>query len=185
MVAINPQKIIGKWKSGIALDLHTTSSTYLGVDEAGHNQYDNTRSELGDLLYRLKYRSDQMAAPEIIATAAQFLMPHRHKFDLIIPVPSSTVRAVQPVTLLANGIGKAVSLPVCECVTMKRRAEPIKSINDAEQRRKALEGLHAVDASKTAGRRVLLFDDLFRSGSTMNAITDILLVPGAKGRADM
>src|SRR3954468_2065028 len=36
-----------------------------------------------------------------------------------------------------------------------------------EERRKALDGLYAVDVSKTAGKKILLFDDLFRSGATM------------------
>ncbi len=42
----------------------------------------------------------------------------------------------------------------------------------------ALEGLHAVDADRIRGRRVLLFDDLFRSGATMNAITGVLYDQG-------
>jgi competence protein ComFC len=105
MAAINPQKIVGNWSSGFALDLHTTSSVYVGVNEYGHDKFENTYSELGALLYRLKYKSDQVAAPEIISTAAQFLMPCRTKFDLIVPVPPSTQRAIQPVILMANGIG--------------------------------------------------------------------------------
>jgi predicted amidophosphoribosyltransferase len=33
-----------------------------------------------------------------------------------------------------------------------------------------LEGVHRVDSSQVRGRRVLLFDDLYRSGATMNVI---------------
>ena len=52
MAKVNRQKIEGKWRAGIALDLHTVSSTYLGVDEAGHDRFETKRSEMGDLLYR-------------------------------------------------------------------------------------------------------------------------------------
>lgn len=41
-----------------------------------------------------------------------------------------------------------------------------------------LKGLYAVERNHTAGKNVLLFDDLFRSGSTLNAITDVLLQQG-------
>ena len=71
------------------MDIHTTSSTYMGTNEFGRSMFDTVRSELGELLYRLKNRSDQNAAPEIISTAVQYLKPWINKFDRIIPVPPS------------------------------------------------------------------------------------------------
>jgi hypothetical protein len=47
----------------------------MGVNEFGRDVFDTVRSELGELLVRLKYRGDQSAAPEIIATAADYLRP--------------------------------------------------------------------------------------------------------------
>jgi len=178
LVAINPQKIEGNWQSGVALDFHTTSSTPIGHNEFGHMQFDTVRPEIAELLYQLKYRGNQTAAKEIIATAATYLLPHRAKFELIIPVPASTVRAVQPVLVMAQGIGAAVGLPVIQCITTTRPTTQLKAVRDPEQRKAFLVGLYAVDASHTARRNVLLFDDLFRSGSTMNAITDVLLQLG-------
>jgi len=51
-------EIKGNWKKGLAFDLHTVASVYLGVDEYGHGRFDNTRSEIGELIYQLKYRSE-------------------------------------------------------------------------------------------------------------------------------
>jgi len=62
VVEIHPQGIAGSWKSGIALDFHTTSSTPAGYNEFGHMQFDTVRPEIAELLYRLKYRGDQGAA---------------------------------------------------------------------------------------------------------------------------
>jgi predicted amidophosphoribosyltransferase len=45
---------------------------------------------------------------------------------------------------------------------------------DPEQRKYQLEGLFTVDPAITRDKKILLFDDLFRSGSTMNAGTDVL-----------
>lgn len=178
IVEIHPQSIVGSWKSGIALDFHTTSSTPVGYNEHGHMQFDTVRPEIAELLYRLKYRGDQSAAQSIIDTAAGFLNPHRGKFDLIIPVPPSAQRAVQPVLVLATGIGGAVGLPVTSCVTTTRPTTQLKGVTDPDQRKALLDGLYTVDQSQTFGKRVLLFDDLFRSGSTMNAITSVLLAEG-------
>ena len=75
MAAINPRKITGNWVSGYALDLHTLSSVHLGVNEAGLDVFDTTRSEMGELLYRLKYNGDKTAAKEIVDTAAAFVKP--------------------------------------------------------------------------------------------------------------
>jgi predicted amidophosphoribosyltransferase len=178
VAAINPQKIEGKWLSGIALDFHTTSSTAIGVNEYGRTVFDTVRPELGELLYRLKYKGDQSAAPEIIATAASFLTPHLAKIDLMVPVPPSAARAVQPVILLANGIGAALGIPVVQCITTTRETAQLKEVTDPEKRNELVTGLYAVDAAHTAGKNILLFDDLFRSGATMNAITDVLMQHG-------
>lgn len=178
MVKINPQKITGKWLFGLALDVHTTSSTYLGVNDAGHEIYDTKRSEIGELLYRLKYRGDMAAAGEIIDTVSEFLVPHRDKFNLIVPVPPSGARTVQPVIVVARGIGAALGIPMIECITTTRETAQLKGVLDPITRNELLAGLHAVDPAHTAGKNVLLFDDLFRSGATMNSITDLLMTAG-------
>lgn len=85
---------------------------------------------------------------------------------------------MQPVILLAEGLGKALGLPVADCITTTRPATQLKGVMDPGKRKELLDGLHAVDAKQTRGRNILLFDDLFRSGSTMNAITDLLLGAG-------
>jgi len=178
MAAINPKKITGNWVSGYALDLHTLSSTHVGVNEFGHDVFDTKRSELGELIYRLKYNGDQSAAAEIVATAATFVRPSLKKFDLIVPVPPSGVRAVQPVILLATGIGTALGLPVANCIGTTRPPTQLKGVIDVERRKELLDGLYSVDTVQTRAKNILLFDDLFRSGATMNTITDLLMQAG-------
>jgi len=178
MTKINPQRLYGEFVSGYALDIHTISSTYVGVNEQGHDVYDTVRSELGDLLYRLKYRYDQNAGNEIAAVAAAFLGRAKTKLDALVPVPPSGARPLQPVILLANAIGAAVPLAVIDCVTTTRATEQLKGVTDKARRTELLAGLHSVDGSQTQGKNILLFDDLFRSGATLNAITDLLIGEG-------
>jgi len=178
IVKINPINIDGHWRSGVALDLHTTSSTPIGHNEYGHMQFETVRPEIAELLYRLKNRADRDAAGPIIETAANFLAGYRGTFDAIVPVPPSHQRTVQPVIILAEGIGNALNVPVLSCINTTRPTAQLKNITDPEERRKHVDGLYQVDTVQTHGRNVLLFDDLFRSGTTMNAITDVLLGPG-------
>jgi competence protein ComFC len=127
----------------------------------------------------LKYRGDQSAAGQIVEAAVQFLTPRRAAFNLLVPVPPSRERSVQPVILLANGIGARLKVPVVECVTTTRGTTQLKTVTDPAEREQLLRGLYAVDAARVAGRNVLLFDDLYRYGSTPNAITRALLRQGA------
>jgi predicted amidophosphoribosyltransferase len=175
----NPQKIIGNWYSGIALDVHTTSSVHLGVDELGHDRFETTYSELGGLLHRLKYKSDRSAVPEIVQTAVQYLRPRRSKFDLIVPVPPSKTRSFQPVIVLAQGIGAALVIPVAlNCIRTTRPSAQLKDVSDPDKRRSLVIGLYTADSRIAAQKNILLFDDLYRSGATMNAITDVLMKEG-------
>ena len=153
---MNARRIVGKWVSGYALDIHTISSTYMGINESGHDVFDTKRSELGELLYRMKYSEDRSVASEIVEVAVAFLQRSRNKFDVIVPVPPSGNRRVQPVLILANGIGEALDLPVSECVSTTRPATQLKGVMDPEKRRELLEGLYTVQRAHTRGKGSVL-----------------------------
>jgi competence protein ComFC len=70
---INPRKIDGPWADGRVLDLPSTGSEFLGHDEFGREQFDTHRTEVGELLYRLKYRNDASALDEIGTVAEKFI----------------------------------------------------------------------------------------------------------------
>jgi len=101
------------------------------------------------------------------------------KVDLIIPVPPSTPRPEQPVILLARAIGERLRVPVCEgCVAKVRDTPQLKNVFDFDERSRLLDGAFEVDLSMAKGKIVLLFDDLYRSGATLNAITTLLYDQG-------
>jgi competence protein ComFC len=180
-VEIHPRKIRGKWAEGYALDLHTTSSTFLGYDGYGHPQFETVRSELGELLYKLKYRADPSAVDSIAETAAEFLAEKWCvNVDLIVPVPpSNTGRKRQPVLEVATAISERTGIGLCLDGLVKVKQTPqLKDVFDFKERVASLEGAFTVEKAKIQGKRVLLFDDLFRSGATMNTITECLITDG-------
>jgi len=178
MANFQPRRIIGKWSQGYALDLHTVSSVFLGHDQYGHAHYDNTYSEVGQLLFRLKYRSNQSGVEELAEAVERFMKEWNPGADIIVPVPPSNQRAVQPVFVLAEAISKRLGLPLANCVKRARNIPQLKNVYDLDERLKLLDGLHEVDTPATQDKKILLFDDLYRSGATMNAITAALYEQG-------
>ncbi len=172
------RKILGKWREGFSLDLHTLSSTFIGYDEFGHPRFDTQRSEIGELLYKLKSKADQTSASEIVEAVETLMKAWNPTVDILVPIPPSTHRAVQPVLVLAEAISQRLGIPLADCVTRTRNVPQLKNIFDLDERAKLLEGLHTVDKSVTQDKSVLLFDDLYRSGATMNAITTELYEAG-------
>ena len=176
MVHIRPMSIPGRWREGFVLDYHTTGSTYLGDDEYGHPIFDTKRSEIGELLYRLKYRSDTSVLDEIVTTAADFVSSWNPGVEIIIPVPPSrSDRPFQPVMLIAEELSKRLHIPLRkDCITKVKDMPELKNVYEFDERLRLLAGSHAVDPALVTNKKLLLFDDLFRSGATMNTITTLL-----------
>jgi competence protein ComFC len=179
MVEINPTRIKGRWSNGFTLDLHTTSSELVGHDEYGHPRFESKRSELGELLYKLKFRRNKSVIPEIAEVVGHFAESYLPKVDLIVPVPPSTPRKEQPVIMLAHAIGERIGIPVFEdCVWKVRETSQLKNVFDFDERSRLLDGAFEIDRAVANGKTVLLFDDLYRSGATLNAVTSLLYDQG-------
>jgi predicted amidophosphoribosyltransferase len=180
MVEFSPKPIPGAWRDGFALDRHTLSSEFLGYNEYGNPEYDTTRTEIGEQLFRLKYRGDQSAIPLIVDAAVQFFESWAPDIDLLIPVPpSNEQRKHQPVIALARELSKRLEIELCDaCVRKTKQTEELKSVRFYAERIDILKDAFDMDRTKVEKRKVLLFDDLFRSGATLNAITKALYNQG-------
>lgn len=169
----------GNWDVGLAVDLHTVDSTYLGVDEYGHDHFDNVRSEIGELVYRLKYNGDASATKKIVDILeglGEILV-----VEAIIPMPSTNKnRAVQPVPEIAQELGTRLNIPVLgDLLKKKEGGEELKNVEGPEERKKLLEAnLYFEDTADIEDKKVLLLDDLYRSGATLSVATDLLRKEG-------
>lgn len=179
MVNIAPQKIKGGWDDGYVLDLHTLDSKYLGDDEYGHPQFDNIYSEIGKLLHLLKSKKDKSAVDPIVTTAAEFLHGKDWQLDILVTVPPSRYRFFQPLKVLGKELAKQLHLEYCDGCIKKIKATPqLKNIFEYERRKALLAGAFEADRAKVEEKRVLLLDDLYRSGATMNSVSTALKQSG-------
>lgn len=186
---INLQKLSGHWKEGYALDLHTLSS-YPMKDAEGNNitdnngkiKWDTKYTPIGEVMNKLKYWRERHRVETIAVCASEFINKHKAKWelDMIIPIPpSDTTRDFQPVYEMAKAIGAHCSLPVDFKTLVKLKpTSQLKEIEDPEQRKEVLKDAFSVQNNVLNGKDVLLFDDLYRSGETLNAVCDILINVG-------
>lgn len=178
MVNINPMRIPGRWRQGYVLDYHTLSSEFLGYDEFGHAVFDTKRSDIGELLYKLKYRSDKTVLDAIVDATVKFIGSWKPNVSIIVPVPASKSRVFQPVTEIPKALSNRLSIPCCEDCIIKSKATPeLKDIYDYNERVRLLETAFTIN-KPFKDISVLLFDDLYRSGATLNAITEVLYDKG-------
>ncbi len=195
---LHPQKLSGHWTEGFALDLHTVSSTpkeyakkiveeknpttgeIVKVEKEDRDKvikWDTTYTAIGLEMNHLKYWEERGRVNTIAQEAATFLTSKTEwKIDLIIPIPpSDTTRDFQPVEEIAKAIGAICkwAVDLTKLKKMKPTSE-LKSIEDTDQRREVLKNAFDMVSDSLNGKNVLLFDDLYRSGETLNAVCDIV-----------
>jgi len=172
-------RLEGPWRKGLAFDLHTVSSVYLGPDEYGHEQFENTRSDIGEMVYQLKYKQDRSVVPAIVDLLSK--LRGYEKFDFLIPVPPSTKdRALDPVREVTEALGRKFDVPVLSDLILNNGiGPPLKSIDEIEKRREALKArLSLTNPKRIEGKSLLVIDDLYRSGETLSACTELLISRG-------
>jgi predicted amidophosphoribosyltransferase len=176
---LHPQRVNGSWKAGIVLDWHTVDSKVIDQNEFGHPIFETTRSEIGELLFQFKYRGDQVALQKILSATVEYLHERaKVRFDLIVPVPPSNPERTVT-TQLARGLalGLGTRFSATALIKVKGTSE-LKSVSDPEIRKQILEDAFRADNQQVAAKTVLLVDDIYRSGATLEAATAALTTQG-------
>lgn len=159
----------GPWRLGWALGFH---SRFSGSEWS--------RSGVGDLAYRLKYNDDLSVLTTLIEQTLELLQAHPElaQADSIVPVPSTTERKIQPVMAYCEALAGKINLPVLALITKVHQTRPQKEMRTLAQKRGNVRGAFKLTAA-VKERRLLLVDDLFDSGSTLEEITCLLQKGGA------
>lgn len=175
----------GNWKSGKAYDLHTVASTYLGPNEFGHDQFETTRSVMGDLVYQLKYQSDKSALPKIVELLDE--IKGIENFDYLVPIPPTKKnRPIQPALLIADALGARRGVKVLPSLLINSGDEELKGVTDPVARIELLRNALKLDPNQNvSGKKLLLVDDLYRSGSTLSIATELLYREGKASRVSV
>lgn len=167
------KNISGRWKDGWALDVHTIYSI-----PNPDGTFNNVRTPIGEAVYQLKYNQDFSQIDFLVQALVDFLktrmvLPY---IDVIIATPPSQNRDFQPVfeiaSRVASQLGKSIDF---NFVLKTKPTTQLKSITDINERQQIISGAFAVsDPNKYRDKTVLIIDDLYRSGTTLNEISKVL-----------
>lgn len=143
-----------------------------------------------DLITGLKHRDRMHGAPAFgrwLARAGAELIADA---DWIAPVPLHPLRLwrrrFNQSALLAQSMTREAGVPekFMPDLLRRTRATPSQGGLNASQRRRNVHGAFAVQprhVDDLRGRRVLLIDDVYTTGATLEACTGVLLKAGAEG----
>jgi competence protein ComFC len=163
-------KLEGNWAAGVAFDLHALKGKYLGQD-----QYNNSSSEMGELVSQLKYKHDWSVVNKIVDLLQT--VKGLDKMDAIIPIPPSNGdRSNQPVFSIATEMGNRFNIKVyLDAFDISSRGQKLKGIDDPEKRQEALRcSMHIAKNYNLSRKNILLIDVLYRSGSALMIATKLL-----------
>ncbi|MEW6255281.1 MAG: ComF family protein [Pseudomonadota bacterium] len=139
-----------------------------------------------DMVHQLKYGDRLDLARPMARLMRQAGAALLEEADLIVPVPLHVVRLwrrrFNQAALLAGHIARATGRPVA-VEALKRTRATVSQVNLSRGERRAnVSGAFAVPPAqegKIAGRRILLIDDVFTSGATLDACSRALRRAGA------
>lgn len=154
-------------------------------------RYDRARSvglyagSLREAVHELKYRGrTAMAVPLSELLAGQGArMGSPHHCDVLVPVPLHVRRLRQrgfnQSALLAQRLARAWHIP-CDVAALQRQRWTAPQTGLDRRRRLAnLRGAFAASRARCRGKRMLLIDDVYTSGATVNECARALKAAGA------
>jgi len=168
----DPVALPGPWLRGFALGMHSQDSN------------DGALTTAGDTLDRFKYRGQRSLVRVIASAMAQAMrgMPEYRGVQTVVHVPSVPRRAsVEPALDLAKALSKGLRVPCLPRFIARTRAvKPQKDITSWAEKQDNVRGAFRVRRPEfVRGRQVLLVDDVYDSGATLEEAYRALKEAGA------
>ncbi len=137
-------------------------------------------------IYQFKYHNrriyGRVFAREMVNAYGMTI--RKWQIAIIIPIPLSKnrrrKRGYNQAELLAKEIGKIMDIPVDTWSLVRKKNTVPQKIMDARGRRKNLQHAFAWNGPRLRGVNVLLIDDIYTTGSTIDAAAKIVKLAGAE-----
>lgn len=137
-----------------------------------------------DLVKKLKFGNKQYIATELGKLMADEYLLANYNCDIITFVPMSDKekkeRGFNQSELLAREVSKRLNLPLSSALKKVKETDTQKQLTAKERRENLKEVFGIFDKSEVKGKIVLLIDDVFTTGATVNECSRILKKAGAR-----
>jgi len=165
---------------------------------ASHRKYFTMARALGtfegslqEAIHRWKYEGKTHLTAFFAEWMAEGLNRYweRDSLDLLIPVPLHRQRlrerGFNQALLLAKELSRRTGLPYQKSILQKKEPTiPQVKLSGIEREKGLRRTFHVVEKEKLLGKSVLLVDDVYTTGATVNECSKVLLKGGA-GRVDV
>jgi len=141
--------------------------------------------QVRDAIHRFKFEKRYDYARPFGAYLAELLITKglADEIDCIVPVPMDrrreAKRGYNQALYLAQEVGERLNLPVAKDALRKKKDVPIQHLLSYEERRVNLKDAYFPGKSSVRGKRVLLCDDVYTTGATLESCAKALKEQGA------
>ena len=140
-----------------------------------------------EMIHRFKFEGRPYYGAALAAMMAKTLHGEISADHLVVPVPMHREkmrrRGYDQAVILAKKLAKKMDLPYCgKALVRCRVTDPMMNLAGSGRARNVEDAFRVTERGfeKIAGRRILLVDDIYTSGSTADACAKVLLSAGAE-----
>ena len=137
-------------------------------------------------IYQFKYKNRRIYG-EFYAKEMARLYGNLIRFwgvEVIVPIPlhrrKKRLRGYNQAAVIAKQLGKIIGIPVdCNSIVRNRYTRPQKELNDKERKQNLKQAFSVTNKWKNY-KRVLLIDDIYTTGSTIDTVAEELKKNGVQ-----
>jgi len=139
-----------------------------------------------NVIYLLKYMNFPYSADELYNLLARKIESEKTSdYDYIVPLPlhssKKRERGYNQATYIATGISEVLALPLANDIIKRTRYTRTQTrVSKLERLSNIKNAFQVIDKDKLKGKSIIVADDVFTTGSSINECANTLLEAGAR-----